>query len=275
MRVDIADLRDFYRSSLGQMVRRMVGQRVRAHWRPMSGGTLIGLGFATPYLSAFRGEASRIGALMPEGQGALVWPNTGRTHTVLVEEDRLPLPDNSVDRLLVIHCLEVADRPGPMLREIWRVLAPEGRLLIIVPNRRGVWARLDTTPFGHGRPFSRSQLDQLLVNAMFTPVEWDRALFVPPFDRRMILKSAMALERVGQRVSPAFAGVLMVEARKEVTALIGKPMRASVLRDLVTVPGARLAGQANGRGSKTRLPGEQEDGLLTEQVLERQRPLDR
>lgn len=266
MHVDVADLRDFYRSSLGQMVRRIIGQRIRNRWRPMSGGVLMGLGFATPYLSGFRGEATRIGALMPEEQGALVWPSNGRVNAVLVEEDRLPLPDNSVDRLLLVHCLEVADRPAPMLRELWRVLAPEGRMLLVVPNRRGVWARVDTTPFGHGRPFSRSQLEQLLTSAMFTMVDCDRALYAPPLEQRLILKSSLAIERLGARVSPPFAGVLIVEARKEVTAQIGKPQRSSnTLRDLVKRPAGLVT---QGRGSKSRVSGEQKDGLLSKKVLQ-------
>ena len=35
MHVDVADLRDFYKSGLGQMVRRIVGHRIRARWSPM------------------------------------------------------------------------------------------------------------------------------------------------------------------------------------------------------------------------------------------------
>lgn len=239
MHVDVADLRDFYRSGLGQMVRRIVGHRIRARWRPMQGGVMIGLGFASPYLGAFCSDTTRVGALMPEGQGALVWPSDGPTRAVLVEEDRLPLPDNSVDRLLVVHCLEVAGHCEGVLREIWRVLKPEGRLLIVVPNRRGVWARLDTTPFGVGRPYSRSQLERLLTDAMFTPVDHTGALYVPPFDRKILMRSALAMERIGSRVSPAFAGLLIVEARKEMSAPIGKAARAG-LRDLVKAHGARL-----------------------------------
>ena len=233
MHVDVADLRDFYKSSLGQMVRRIVGHRIRARWRPMRGGTMIGLGFASPYLGGFCGEATRVGALMPEGQGALVWPADGPVRTLLVDEERLPLPDNSVDRLLVVHCLEVAARTDLMLREIWRVLAPEGRLLIVVPNRRGVWARLDTTPFGVGRPWSRTPMERVRSRARFTPVDWTGALYVPPFDRKILMRSALAMERFGSRISPVFAGLLMVEARKEMTAQIGKPVRATPLRDFV------------------------------------------
>jgi hypothetical protein len=111
-------------------------------------------------------------------------------------------------------------------------LAPEGRILIVVPNRRGVWARLDTTPFGTGRPYSRSQLEALLVQSLFTPIEWDSALHLPPFDRRILLRSAAAWERFGSRAWPAFAGVLIVEARKETMAPMGGGAKSKVKGEL-------------------------------------------
>lgn len=237
MQLDVSELQEFYATALGQVVRRLLTHRIRARWRGVSGATLIGLGFSSPYLGSFRGEVRRVGALMPHSQGAVVWPRDGKTLSVLVEEDRLPLPDGSVDRLLGVHCLEVAERGRPLLREMWRVLAPEGRLMLIVPNRRGVWARLDNTPFGQGRPYSRRQLESLLVDALFTPFDWGGALFVPPIGRRMLLRSAPAWERMGANVSPAFAGVFIVEARKEVVAPIGKPAKGRVLRDFVPIRG--------------------------------------
>jgi SAM-dependent methyltransferase len=242
MSLDVVELRDFYTRPLGLVVRRLLAHRIRARWRSIAGETLIGVGFATPYLGDFRGEASRIGALMPVSQGALVWPAGGTKLGVLVEEDHLPLPDNCVNRLLAVHFLEVAERVRPVLREIWRVLTPEGRLLLIVPNRRSVWARLDTTPFGHGRPYSRSQLQQLLADALFTPLDWSMALHVPPLNRQMVLRWAPAAERVGTRITPAFGGVIVVEARKELTAPIAKATAAELLGRLVTAGGNRPLG---------------------------------
>lgn len=235
MQIDVTDLRDFYAEPLGQVVRRVLSHRIRARWRAGNGVTLMGLGYAAPYLGAFRADVTRIGALMPEGQGALVWPPTGAVRTVLVEEERLPLADNSVDRFLGVHCLEVAGRPGPLLREIWRVLAPEGRLILVVPNRRGLWARTDATPFGQGRPYSRGQLEVLLADALFTPVDWSSALHFPPLANRMLLRSAVAWERFGARLNPLFGGVIIVEAKKETSAPIGRPVRARAIGDLVTV----------------------------------------
>ncbi|MGH7634944.1 MAG: methyltransferase domain-containing protein, partial [Gemmatimonadaceae bacterium] len=130
MHHDVGDLKEFYATALGQAVRRLLTHRIRARWRGLGGATLIGLGYASPYLGAFRGEVRRIGALMPEAQGALAWPTDAPVMSVLVEEDRLPLADGSVDRLLAVHCLEMAERGRPLLREIWRVLAPEGRLML-------------------------------------------------------------------------------------------------------------------------------------------------
>ena len=105
---------------------------------------------------------------------------------------------------------------GALLREVWRVLAAGGRLLAVVPNRRGLWARMDTTPFGHGRPYSRSQITQLLRETWFTPTGWSEALYVPPIARGWFLRSAVAWERTGATLSAPFAGVHIVEATKQV-----------------------------------------------------------
>jgi SAM-dependent methyltransferase len=134
----------------------------------------------------------------------------------LVEEDELPLTDSAVDRVLLVHALEMSSDPAELLREAWRVLAAGGRLLAVVPNRRGLWARMDTTPFGQGRPYSRSQITQLLRDTWFTPTGWDEALYVPPIPRGWFLRSAVAWERTGATLSAPFAGVHIVEATKQV-----------------------------------------------------------
>lgn len=227
MQNDVLELRNFYNRPLGGIVRRVLTQRIRARWRSAQGCQLVGLGFAVPYIGMFRGEAACIAALMPASQGALVWPPSGPVQSAMVDEAMLPLPDASVDHLLCVHCLEVSERVAPLLREMWRVLAPEGRLLIVVPNRRGLWARFDTTPFGHGRPYSRGQLERLLTDALFTPLEWTSALYMPPMDRQWLVRWATVFERIGARLWPGFAGVIIVEARKELMGAIpaGKPVK--------------------------------------------------
>src|SRR5215468_2179007 len=237
MHPDVFDLRNFYNRPLGVVVRRLLTSRIRARWRSVHGAPLMGLGFAIPYIGMFRGEASRLGALMPAAQGALAWPASGPGASVMVEEAMLPLADASIERLLGVHCLEGSERTGALLREMWRVLTPEGRLLLVVPNRRGIWARLDSTPFGHGRPYSRAQLERLLGESLFTPLEWASALFMPPLDRQWLVRWATGFERIGARLWPGFAGVIIVEARKELMGAVPKRAPARRVKQLATVRG--------------------------------------
>jgi SAM-dependent methyltransferase len=218
MRADVIDLRDFYATGLGRAARRVVSQRLREIWPDVRGLTVVGFGYATPFLGPFRAEAARTIAVMPASQGVLHWPREGAGQTALVEEVELPFPDLSVDRLLLAHCLETAEQVRPLMREIWRVLAGDGRLLVMAPNRRGLWARFEHTPFGHGRPYSPGQLTRLLRESMFTPTRTDAALYFPPVAWRIAPAAAPAWERLGSWGLSAFAGVVLVEASKQVYA---------------------------------------------------------
>lgn len=216
MTIDVIDLRDFYSQRLGVVARRLINDGIRARWPDAKGQRVLGFGYPTPYLGLFRGDSERCVAFMPAAQGVLKWPTARPTLAALVESMELPLPDAAVDRILLVHALEMADDPEGLLREMWRVLAPSGRLLAVIPNRRGIWTRTDTTPFGQGRPYSRSQITQLLRQAWFTPSVWSEALFVPPIRNGWLLSSAAAWERAGAALSLPFAGVHIVEATKQV-----------------------------------------------------------
>ena len=185
-------------------------------WNETQGLRLLGIGYAGPYLGLFRDEAERCLAFMPAAQGVVKWPTVRPTLSALVDDLELPLPDASIDRVLLVHALENSQNPTALLREVWRVLASGGQLLAVVPNRRGLWARMDTTPFGHGRPYSRSQITSLMRDAWFTPVSWSEALYIPPIQRGWFLRSAVAWERVGATLSAPFAGVHIVDATKQV-----------------------------------------------------------
>jgi len=213
---DVVDLRDFYAQRLGTVARHLIGRGIRRRWADTRELRLLGIGYATPYLGLFREEAERCLAFMPATQGVVKWPSARPTLSALVDEFELPLPDAAVDRVLLVHALEMSHDPTALLREVWRVLAAGGQLLAVVPNRRGLWARMDTTPFGHGRPYSRSQITQLLRDAWFTPISWGEALYVPPIHRGWFLRSSVAWERAGATISAPFAGVHIVEANKQV-----------------------------------------------------------
>lgn len=232
MQLDVVDLLDFYRTPLGRVAAGILARKLALFWPETKQDRVLGLGFATPYLGAFMPESERVFAFMPAGQGIFAWPKEGNRSAALVDETALPLPDASIDRLLMIHTLEMVADPLATLQEAWRVMAPGGRIIVIVPSRGGLWSRLDASPFGFGRPFSRNQLKNLLREALFSPEKWDGALYLPPSPSRMVLRSANALEKTGTRFWPAFSGVILAEATKRVYQGLPVPQRAKSGRQL-------------------------------------------
>jgi len=251
MWMDAVDLRDFYASALGGVARRMIRQRIRDIWPDCKGMSVLGLGYTTPYLGLFRNDAQRTLAFMPSSQGVLHWPKESRSLTTLVDEADLPLPDLSVDRVLIVHAVECSEQLRSLLREVWRVLNGSGKVLIVVPNRSGVWARMERTPFGMGRPYSPHQLNSLLRDNMFTPLRAQRALYMPPSKSRMVLGSAPAWEQVGHRLFPGLAGVCLVEATKQIYA--GNPAHATkVKRKAVIALPSRESWRSDHRRTQTK-----------------------
>ncbi|HUO89253.1 MAG TPA: methyltransferase domain-containing protein [Rhizomicrobium sp.] len=213
MQLDAADLADFYESPLGLVTRRILARQLRAIWPSARNACLLGYGFAVPYLRPFRSEVERAVAIMPAQQGVVAWP-AERPLTALADEGALPFPDAFFDRILVVHGLEGADATRPLLRQLWRVLAPEGRMLLVAPNRTSLWAQLERSPFAVGRPFTRGELDRLLRGALFEPLVWDRALYLPPFRGRRLVGTGNGWDRLLRRLFPALSGVHLVEAAK-------------------------------------------------------------
>ena len=224
--MDVVDLRNFYAQRLGTVARRFIGRGIRARWSDTASLRVLGIGYATPYLGLFREEAERCLALMPATQGVVRWPSARPALAALVEEDDWPLTDAAVDRVLLVHALENSADPVELLREAWRVLAGGGRLLAVVPNRRGLWARMDTTPFGQGRPYSRPQITHLLRETWFTPDRVGRG-------------ALRAADRA--RLVPALGGGLGTRRRNDLGAVCRRAYRRGDEAGLSRHPGAARA----------------------------------
>ena len=223
MHLDVLDLRTFYyRTRLGRSAQRAVRQRVESFWPDVSGQTVVGFGFAVPVLRPFLPSARRVIALMPGPQGVMPWPAGKPNLSVLCEETLWPLRTGQADRLILLHGLETSENASALLAECYRVLAPNGRALFIVPNRAGLWSRTDRTPFGFGRPYSLTQLDSQLKAHDFVPAGHCAALFQPPSERRFWMRTAALFDQAGRSITGRFAGgILIVEATKQVPARSG------------------------------------------------------
>jgi SAM-dependent methyltransferase len=244
MRRDVLELRQFYASPLGQAARAMVTRKVLEAWGDAHGLDVLALGYATPFLGHLHGSARRVVAAMPAQQGVEVWPGP-RNLAALAGEDALPFPNALFDRILLTHAVEESPDAVALLREVWRVLAPSGRVIVAVAARNGLWADAEKTPFGHGRPYSRSQLAELLRDAELEPSGWTRALYVPPVG--WLARSAEGFEQVGSRLWPGFAGLVLMEAVKQTFAVKPKGARVRAARPvLIPAPGVAPASRDGG-----------------------------
>ena len=245
MHQDVVDLNAFYLTRLGRVTRRILGQQIRRVWPSVREEVVLGLGYPVPFLGLFREEADRVFAVMPAGQGVMAWPENGGRQVALAEDGVLPLPDGCIDRILIVHGLEFSEQRRPMLEEVWRVMRPDGRILVLVPNRHGLWSRAEATPFGHGSPFSASQLARLLREHRFAPVASGAMLFLPPTGWRGVMRTAAIWQRLGRHLGRPFGGIVYVEAGKTVFEAI--PITARRRRRVIMplpqpVPaGARVA----------------------------------
>lgn len=244
MHHDIDDLRRFYyQRALGRVVQRVLRDRLTERWNPDSctGMSIAGYGFAAPMLRPYLTTARRVTALMPGPQGVMAWPAGMANHSVLCDETAWPIETGSIDRLVLLHGLETSDHPGALLAEAWRVLGPGGRMIAMVPNRAGLWAASDRTPFGRGRSYTAGQLEAQTRAAGFV-TEWhSSAVYIPPSDRRFWLGSAQMWEKTGARISRMLiAGVVLIELSKQTRAPVGPGVKVYVPSPLDILDGVSL-----------------------------------
>lgn len=216
MRQGVLELREFYASPLGKVARVMVSRKVNEAWGECADLDVLALGYATPFLETLGGRPRRTIAIMPAGQGVEAWPAGMANRACLADEAALPLANALFDRILAVHALEESDNPLALLGELCRVLAPSGRIILGVTARHGLWADAEANPFGHGRPFSRRQLERLVRESELTPVGWTRALYAPPLG--WASRWSEGFEQVGALLWPPFAGVILMEAMKQTFA---------------------------------------------------------
>lgn len=242
-------MQTFYDRRLGAQVRRLMQRRMHRLWPDLSGQAVLVVGHAAPLAPTMLREAERLIALIPQD-----WPVeavAGPRGNVAIHsrEDEIPLPDSCMDAALVVHCLEYADSRNRLLREVWRVLRPNGRLLMIVPNRTSLWSLFTHTPFGHGVPYTLGQAISLLEGNMFTIEETTRAIYIPPLSLPWPRRVLVTVERLGRRLMPMLAGLNLVGARKTlmggtplpVTQRLGRALPETVLTGARSGPQSTLA----------------------------------
>lgn len=206
MTVHEPEIEDWYTTPAGREASRLLARSIGPLLGRASTSRLLALGQTASVLTRIHGAGGERTAMVVEQ--ARRWPLTAPNRAVVAHPERLPFDDALFDDALLIHALELVERPRLVLRELWRVLGPAGRIVLVVPNRAGVWARVESLPFGRGQPYGRGGLTRLLEGAMFEVESWSTALAAPPVRRLRWLERPLA------SVLPQMGGVHVVAARK-------------------------------------------------------------
>lgn len=222
------DLKSFYNKLAGQVIRKIIRTKILDLWPETKNLSVMGYGYSLPYLRPYLDKASAVYNVIPAQLGVHQWPPEGKNLVCLSEESALPLPTNSVDRIVMMHALEFLDDPEDSFAELWRVLKSTGRIIIIVPNRMGLWARADWNPFGQGKPYSARQVESFLKDNLFVHERTTHALFSPPFQSPLLMRMAHVFEAVGRVLYPALGGVTIIEASKQLYAGKGTAVKSKM-----------------------------------------------
>jgi len=167
----------------------------------------------------------------------------GRSPDVLLDTHTLPFDAASLDLVALPHTLELSVDPHATLREVERVLVPEGRLLILGINPASLWGwRRPRGPGGTpGELIGYRRLRDWLRLLSFEVEAARFGCFRPPLTQSAWLQRFAWMETVGERWWPVFGAVYALQAVKRVRGmrLVGLARRqaryASAPRTAVTV----------------------------------------
>ena len=246
MTPDVNRLIGFYKSPLGKISRALVREQIVRMADRSTGGGCWGWALPRPICASPWSRPSACSRFMPARQGADAWPREGPSHTVICDPLEMPLTDAAVDLIIAVHAFEHIADAEELMRELWRVAAPNARLIVVVPRRRGLWAALDNTPFGDGNPFSRRQVERLLRAHSFVPESWREALYLPPSNHRLVLRLARFFERFGRLLGPLGAGVIV---RRGAQGAVSGGAAAETQGALCAGPGPGAADGDGGAGA--------------------------
>ncbi len=233
------DLRTFYATKDGKRTARQLARIVAPVVQKGPERRFLALGYPAPLLSGLSPKQfERIAVLRPAGQGGRRWPLKGHSNCAVTGKvTDLPFSGALFDQALVVHALEHG-HAADMLEELNRVLAPAGDLILIVPNRAGLWTHFETTPFGLGHPYGRGELTRLLEANGFVPRAWKTALVAPPVAGLRWLDAPLT------KIAPGFGGIHFVLARKRGAAGAARPAPAARARQHAPAAAAPAAARA-------------------------------
>lgn len=140
--------------------------------------------------------------------------------------DALPLNSDSVDVVLLPHTLEFERNPHHILREVDRILIPEGHVVVLGFNPWSIWGllrllrhRKTTQPPWCGDFLSYTRTKDWLALLGFDIVSTRGYFYRPPLKNKSLMKQLTFMEKLGARLWSRLSGAYIIVAKKRVTTI--------------------------------------------------------
>lgn len=211
----LADLRHFYKTPLGYQCQYFLGKYVKIFSQKAQQSGIIGYGL--PYISTI---PEVVFSTLPVQQGI----DFNQKNMCLSHLDCLPLKDNCLDFLLVVHCFEFYERPLVFLQEIKRVLKDQGTLVIIVPYFFSYWLRKFSNPFSLGKHYTSFRMQKFFENVGLTVEAVKGTLCFPCFNKGYDSNFLRSWEQFSQKFFPILPNVMIYKVTKQTPGFIFPPI---------------------------------------------------
>lgn len=158
---------------------------------------------------------------------------------LMASNEALPFEEASVDLIIAPHILEQMAEPYELLKEIHRVLMPEGRLIISGFNPMSLWGIKRLLSFDIDYPWNAkfiplSKIKEWLPIIGLEMVEGKMGCYVPPIQQSSWLKKLHTMEKLGDRWWPMLGGFYFLVIQKRVHGMT--PIRPLWKKKLIKTP---------------------------------------
>ncbi len=215
---DYNEYEKFYQTNLGKNIKYLISSQLKKYIYLYDGDRVGCFGFSHNYLDNVKSERIEIFNCFSEKIGTKKNFENNRSVNILLEEDKLPIEDLFLNHILSIHYLENSNNLKKTLREFWRVLSPEGKAYLILPNKKSSWSHSSKSPFASGFGFSKKQISRFLEDNFFEIQFIERLVYFPPWDYKLILNNKFFFEKMGSYFWRLLNGVYLCVIKKRIYA---------------------------------------------------------